>query len=149
MFPASTSAERPPTVFSEAVEPARLVDELMGVARKLGIEVRVVPLRGPTRSAGGLCRLNGKQMLLLDQKSSAIDRAGALAEALAGLDDLENVFMAPEARELVHVARVRALRLASGPTRPSSMPPSPIRTLVRAKPGVRAAKPRARAGSRG
>lgn len=127
------------------------MDELIGVARKLGIEVRVEALRVPTRSAGGLCRFKGKPTLLLDQKTSAIDRAGALAEALAQLappdGDLEHVYMAPEARELVDVARARALRLASGPSRPSSIPPSPVRTLAHAsaKPGLRSAKPRTRA----
>ncbi|HMR76685.1 MAG TPA: hypothetical protein PKD61_16305, partial [Polyangiaceae bacterium] len=64
------------------MEPRTLVDELAKVARGLGIEVRVVAMRLPTRGAGGLCRVKGKSMILLDQKQAAIDRAGTIAECI-------------------------------------------------------------------
>jgi hypothetical protein len=96
------------------VEPRRLRDELVGVAQKLGFEVRVEPFRAATRSAGGLCRLRDRVLILLDANSNAVDQARALAEALATLD-LEDVYMAPEARGLID--RLRSGRAA--PAKPA------------------------------
>jgi hypothetical protein len=96
------------------MEPRRLRDELVGVAQKLGFEVRVEPFRAPTRSAGGLCRLRDRVLILLDAASNPVDQARAIAEALATLD-LEDVYMAPEARALIE--RLRAVRARPAPAR--------------------------------
>ena len=96
------------------VEPRRLRDELVGVAQKLGFEVRVEPFRAPTRSAGGLCRLRDRVLILVDAGANPIDQARALAEALATLD-LEDVYMAPEARGLIE--RLRKVRSPVAPVR--------------------------------
>lgn len=119
------------------------MDELIGVARKIGIEVRIQPIRIPSRSFGGLCRLRGRQVLLLDQKSSPADRVGTLAEALSQFErELEGVFLTPEARQVVEAARAklefshsRELRQAAGALRP---PPVPM--ISRPKPGIRKAR---------
>ena len=88
------------------------------MAQKLGFEVRVEPFRAPTRSAGGLCRLRDRVLILLDAGSNPVDQARALAEALATLD-LEDVYMAPEARALIE--RLRGVRAPASPARkPSS-----------------------------
>jgi hypothetical protein len=121
------------------VDPARLVDELIGVARKLGIEVRVEHMRLPTHSSGGLCRLKGRQVLLLDSKSSVIDRAGALAEALAGFD-FDAMELSDDTRTVLESARSRRMRLASGAVTPSTPPPT-VHTLLRAKPTLRRCRP--------
>ncbi len=119
------------------------MDELIGVAKKLGIEIRVEPIRIPNRSFGGLCRLRGRQILVLDQKSSFADRAGTLAEALTQFESqLEGFYLTPEARRLVDAARTRAefavareLKAAAGAPR---LPNVPI--LARPKPGMRKAR---------
>jgi len=91
------------------VSPERLLDELVGAARKLGVVVRIETLRVPVHHAsGGLCRLRGKAVVLLDNRSPVLDRVLTLADALAPLaDSSEQVYMAPEARELIETARAK------------------------------------------
>ena len=124
------------------VDPARLVDELSHIARKLCIEVRVEHMRLPTHSSGGLCRLKGRQVLLLDSKSSVIDRAGALAEALARFD-ISAIEMSDDTRVVIENAHARQARLASGAATPSTPPPT-VHTLLRPKPSLRRCAPRRR-----
>jgi hypothetical protein len=119
------------------------MDELIGVARKIGIEVRIEPIRIPSRSFGGLCRLRGRQVLVLDQRSSFADRVGTLAEALTQFArELDGVFLTPEARQIVEAARAkvefaaaRELKAAAGAPRTSAIP-----VLARPKPGIRKAR---------
>ncbi len=59
---------------------------LVDVAERLGIEVKSTALRGTHPSAGGLCRINGKSVVLLNSKASPIDRGFALAQVLRTLD---------------------------------------------------------------
>jgi len=68
------------------MDPNRLLEDLTKVAQQLGIEVRSHVLRGYHASHGGLCRINGRQVVLLNSKASVIERGTALAEALAGVD---------------------------------------------------------------
>jgi UDP-N-acetylmuramate dehydrogenase len=82
------------------VDDQALLDELLGVARKLGVPVRVEPFETPAAGGGGLCVVHGRDLVLLDARASPPDRVRALARALAGLD-VDAVYMAPEARELV------------------------------------------------
>ncbi len=119
------------------------MDELIGVARKIGIEVRIQPIRIPSRSFGGLCRLRGRQVLVLDQRSSFVDRIGTLAEALSQFErELDGVFLTPEARRMVEAARAKldyaarhAYKDAAGaPHMPLIHAPS------RPKPGIRKAR---------
>jgi hypothetical protein len=120
-----------------------MMDELIGVARKLGIEVRTQPIRIPSRSFGGLCRLRGRQVLLLDQRSSVADRVGTIAEALSQFErELDGVFLTPEARRVVETARAklefafsRELKNAAGAPRTDN-----VQVLARPKPGMRKAR---------
>jgi hypothetical protein len=119
------------------------MDELIGVARKIGIDVRVQPIRIPNRSFGGLCRLRGRQVLVLDQRSSFVDRVGTIAEALSQFErELDGVFLTPEARRMVDAARAklefaasREYRVAAG-----APPMAEVEVRTRAKPGVRKAR---------
>ena len=63
----------------------QLLGELVNVARKAGVVVRVEPLRTPSRSVGGLCRVAGRPMVILERKSGAVDRAWVIADALRRL----------------------------------------------------------------
>lgn len=115
------------------------MDELIATANKLGIEVRVQPMLGPRVGAGGLCRLRGRLVVVIDAEAPAVERAGALADALGQLDT-EGVFMPPEVREILDSARERK-RWRLQPTRPRSRSErARVRALPVAKPGLRRCK---------
>jgi hypothetical protein len=69
------------------VDPARLFDELLGIAARAGLEVRTRAFRSKVQTkvpfAGGLCTVLGKPMVLLNANASAVERSVALADALA------------------------------------------------------------------
>jgi hypothetical protein len=85
------------------VHPAQLVSALEEVATRLGIEVRYdsVDRNHPLGVAGGgLCRLRGKAMILLDERLTSRDRASVLAKALSRFD-LDAIFLAPAVRNAI------------------------------------------------
>jgi hypothetical protein len=105
------------------VEPARLYEALLGVAHKLGVQVRVERLLVDSQRGGGLCRLRGRDVILLDERASTVERGAALAEALASLD-VDGVFMPPEVRLMLEAMRAAA--------------PAPfLAAVLRPKPGLR------------
>ncbi|MEZ4226646.1 MAG: hypothetical protein R3B13_37205 [Polyangiaceae bacterium] len=122
------------------MDPRALVDELTKTARGLGIEVRVVAMRLPTRGSGGLCRVNGKSMILLDQKQPAVDRAGTLAEAItdSGLA-FDREALTETARAVLEIAARRRTRLASGA---EPLPRQGLQSLLGPKPGLRRTRAR-------
>jgi hypothetical protein len=105
------------------VDPQRALAGLVAVAARLGIEVKSTALRGTHPSAGGLCRINGKSVVLLNSKASPIDRGLALADALSTMN-LELTDLDPElARYLELRKKKKPQKLLTGPglvsTRPS------------------------------
>ncbi|HEV8310857.1 MAG TPA: UDP-N-acetylmuramate dehydrogenase [Methylomirabilota bacterium] len=80
-----------------------LLDELLRVAMRLGVEVRIEPFEDPPTGAGGLCLVHGRELVLLDARAPLPDRVRALARALSRLD-VDTVYMAPEARDVVEAA---------------------------------------------
>ena len=71
--------------------PDGLLAELLRVARAVELDVRIVPLRGAQGSAGGLCTLRGRPVVILNAQVSAIDQCTVLADSLSGriLDGLD------------------------------------------------------------
>ena len=70
---------------------------LEDVARRVGLEVRVEePWRGGP-SAGGMCLLRGRRVVLLDALAPLPERVEVLCEALSELD-LDTVFLPPALR---------------------------------------------------
>jgi hypothetical protein len=119
------------------MDPRRLLEELADAARKLGIGVRTESLRVPIRSAGGLCRINGRQLIVLDERTSHIDRAVALAEVLHELElPLDTIQLTPEARALIEQPRT-GLALGLSHTRRAPRP-----GIVSAKPAKQRARSR-------
>ncbi len=101
----------------------QLFDELMRLAGRLGVEVRVEPFATPPAGAGGRCVVDGRPLILLDARAPLGDRVDALAGALAG-PHLEDVYVAPEVRARVDLARDRPPRgLREG------VPLAPLSTL--------------------
>ena len=86
------------------MEPNRLMGELLRTARKLGLQVRIEPFETQPVHAGGLCWVRGRQIILVDENASLADQLAALAAALSELD-LEAIYLAPEARQVVEAAR--------------------------------------------
>ena len=87
----------------------RLLSELLGAARKLGLRVRIEPFDAASPNAGGVCKLEGRHLVLIDARAGTMDQALALARALSGFDH-ESVYLAPEARRYIHAeSKVRRM----------------------------------------
>jgi hypothetical protein len=111
------------------------MEELLRVADRLGLEVRIEPFATEPVRAGGLCWVQGRQLVLVDEHAPIAQRANTLAEALCAFD-LEGLYVAPEARRLVEATRTRLL----GPPAPrayESAPGREVSELGRPKPGLR------------
>lgn len=92
------------------MDPARLFDELVRAAERVGVTVRVEPF-DPTltewrRYGGGLCTVHGRRVILVDASTPLADRIATVAASLAEID-LEAVFVPPLVRATI-AARARA-----------------------------------------
>jgi hypothetical protein len=88
-----------------------------------------------------MVRLKGKTLVLLDSKSPLVDRLLTLADALVPLaGESEDIYMAPEARELLNAARDKR----EGRIRPVERRALAVKMLGKAKPGLKRARPRQR-----
>jgi hypothetical protein len=75
-----------------------LLAQLEDLARQLTIEVRYESFKGEALlSSGGLCRLKGAYLLMLNTKSSNRDKIEALATAVNRFD-LRQVYLRPGLR---------------------------------------------------
>jgi hypothetical protein len=114
------------------VTPARVLAELEALAARLGVSVRAEPFgRGVLERRGGLCWVDGRPLVVMDEKLAVTDRIGVLAGALSQFD-LDGVSLLPVIRERIEEARTGKKR---GPRR--------IKVAARAsRPGLARAKPR-------
>ncbi len=92
------------------MEHERLVRELLSAAEKLGIEVRTEPFDTGGTSAGGICKLRGPRLILIDSGASVSERTTALASMLSDLDH-ERVYLAPSARDYIYAEQARRRRM--------------------------------------
>jgi len=101
------------------LHPSELVSSLEALAARLGVPVRYETMeRGISR--GGLCRLRGKAMILVDERLAPRERVAVLAQAL-GSFDLDGIYLPPLVRATIRAhGKVRILE---------------PRPLARAKPG--------------
>jgi hypothetical protein len=78
-----------------------MLEELTRAAVELGVEVRSKALRGSHPSTGGLCRIGGRHVVLLNSRATPLERGTVLAHALAelGFDRFES--LGHESRTLV------------------------------------------------
>ena len=82
--------------------PDQIFGELEGLVSRLGIEVRDAVLEED--AGGGLCLLNGKRVMILDQRLNRDRKNGLLLEALKNMN-LEAVYIKPYIRQLIENAR--------------------------------------------
>ncbi|MBK7581051.1 MAG: hypothetical protein IPI67_12660 [Myxococcales bacterium] len=123
-----------------ANDPERLLDELVAFARGMGISVRMEPMRlAMHHASGGLIRLNGQALVLIDSKSPLFDRVLTLADAVAPLAVTPlPESLSPESRELIETARAkREGRAGRGESRERQ-----VKVFARPKPGLRRTRPR-------
>ena len=73
-------------------------EELLELARKLGIGVRHARLGG---NGGGLAKFKNQRQLFVDQDAAAIDQLEQTARAMAGLEELQGVYVRPDVRKLL------------------------------------------------
>ena len=62
-----------------------LLDEMSAVLKKAGVEIRVERFEQPPQSAGGFCKMRGKDLGLLHSGASRPERARALIEVVEKL----------------------------------------------------------------
>ena len=75
-----------------------LLDYLIGLARRLGFEIREEWLDG---AGGGACLIKGQRILFVDQSLPPAERVEQIAQSLRGSEELSNVYVLPEARAVL------------------------------------------------
>ena len=75
-----------------------LLDELLDLAGQLGIELRREYLGG---HGGGICKLRGKWVLFVDTAASEVEQLDQTAAALANREELEQIYLRPQIREIL------------------------------------------------
>jgi hypothetical protein len=85
-----------------------MLAELEALALRLGVVVRVESFDSDLASKrGGLCRVNGRALLLVDESLPTADRIAVLAEALARFD-LEGIYLSPRVRDRIEAVRAKS-----------------------------------------
>jgi ribonuclease P protein component len=80
----------------------RLVDELVEVAKRVGLEVRRERILREVgyRARGGACRLREQDLLIIDRDQPAGEQIEVLAEALRERN-VEELYLSPAARRIL------------------------------------------------
>jgi hypothetical protein len=73
-------------------------EEMIEVAKRLGIVVRHVKLGG---GGGGMAKVKGMRQLFIDLDADPEDQLEQTARALAGVTEMENIFVRADVRELL------------------------------------------------
>lgn len=79
---------------TDLTEKRSLLEDL---ARRLGIDVRYEALGSRGSSVGGMCRLHGREVMLVDAHAPVAEQVGVLLDALSGRD-IEAIFVPPTIR---------------------------------------------------
>ncbi len=86
---------------TKALEEQKRLEMLEEAAQALGIEIRYETFKGENSMApGGLCRLKGNYLLILNARSGTSDRINAIATAINRFD-LSTTYLRPGLREFL------------------------------------------------
>jgi len=96
-----------------------MLAELSLALSGLGVEVRSRALRGMRPSTGGLCRIGGQNVVILNSQATALERGTVLAHALAELGFERFETLTVESQALIQ----RRGRHAPEPPRPPAKGP--------------------------
>jgi len=99
------------------MKPEQVTETLEQAAKQLGIRVRYETMTGETIGAGGLCKVRGEWVVIIDRRANASDRAAILVDALTGFD-VDAVFLPPEIREALARRRAEAAAPSAEPVPP-------------------------------
>ena len=78
-----------------------VLGHLEAVADKLGVEIRYEPMEGETSlSSGGMCRIRGKQVIIINSKAPPGDQITTFVRAFRRLD-LSQIYLRPGIRDLL------------------------------------------------
>jgi hypothetical protein len=121
----------------------RLLEELTRAAERAGIQVRNEVfdpnLSDVRRPRGGLCKLRGARLILVDAKLPLPERIATIAAALAEVD-LDHLFLPPIVRATIGAytppeapAHAAALPPQIPPANDGAMPPREPLPLARAR----------------
>lgn len=88
--------------------PDEVLVALIELAGRLGVRVRIEPFELRVAGRGGLCRVDGRAMILVDAKLAKVDQVGVVGEALGALRPLDVPASLRSYLERGH-GRVRAL----------------------------------------
>ena len=77
------------------------IEDLKNVAEKLAIEIEIANLSDQEfQIQSGYCKINGKDLILLDKNSSLQEQSEVILQTLKKFD-LENIFVASWIREFI------------------------------------------------
>ena len=77
------------------------IKDLKTVAEKLAIEIKITSLNDQEfQIQSGHCKMNGKDLILLDKNSSLQEQSRVILQTLKNFD-LENIYVASWIRELI------------------------------------------------
>jgi hypothetical protein len=82
-----------------------MLSELETVAARLGVVLRVEQLGDELGARGGLCRLRGRSLILIDASLSLTERIAVLAGALSAFD-VSLIHMPPVVRARIDSSTV-------------------------------------------
>jgi len=80
-----------------------IIEQLEELAKGFGIEIRYEPIildEEIITVVGGLCKLRGKQLLIINAKASVKDKIKVFVRALSNFD-LDQIYIRPAIRELL------------------------------------------------
>lgn len=100
--------------------PEEAVRALATLAAEAGVEVRIERFEHALAGKGGLCRLEGRRLILVDAKLGVLEQAGVIGEALAEVD-LRALRVPQEVRAFVGTGHARIRALAKTQLRPLRM----------------------------
>ena len=77
------------------------LEQLEEAAQALGIEIRYEAFKGEhSLATGGLCRLKGDYLLIINSRSGSSERINAIASAIKRFD-LSTTYLRPDVREFL------------------------------------------------
>jgi hypothetical protein len=98
------------------VAPHDILRALEALAARIGVAVRSEPFDlSVIEGRGGLCRLRGEPVVVMDARLSVLDKIGVLASALAAFD-LEAIYVPPLLRASINRRRRGSVRPVAQPS---------------------------------
>jgi hypothetical protein len=86
---------------------SRRLDALLELAEQIGIDVRAETMGG---AGGGLCKLKGRRVLFVDTAADLATRYDRTLTAMAGLDEIDGLYLLPEVRQDIEHQRQGSAR---------------------------------------